>query len=121
MNKNYVKAIIHEWFYKWESGDFENLPVSEDFTHTSPFGTIEGKKQYFKVVSENKDKFLGYHFRINDEIYGQDKACVAYTAIQGDFELEVSEWYYIKDHKIEKINSYYHIGDIRKERKLKNT
>lgn len=112
------KKLVHDWFQKWESGDFKNLPVSENFTHTSPFGTIEGKKEYLYTVRKNKDKFLGYSFKLHDEIYNSDNACVRYTAIQGDFTLDVSEWYYFKGGLIEEIIAYYHIGDIRADREL---
>jgi hypothetical protein len=57
-----IKDLIHEWFDKWEQGDFLNIPVSDDFTHTSPFGEITGKDAYLKLVEKNQDKFLGYHF-----------------------------------------------------------
>ncbi|MBJ6366530.1 hypothetical protein [Snuella sedimenti] len=65
---------------------------------------------------------MGYAFEVQDGIYEANKACVRYTARQGqDFSLDVSEWYYIKNHQIEAIVSYYHIGDIREERKLKGS
>jgi len=115
-----MKKLVEEWFAKWESGDFHNLPISENFKHTSPFGTIDGKQAYMKLVEENKDKFLGYQFKLHDGIYGKDNACVRYTAIQGDFNLDVSEWYYAKDNFIDEIIAYYHIGEIREERKLSN-
>ena len=94
------------------------MPITENFKHTSPFGTIEGREAYLKLVEDNKEKFLGYKFKIHDEIYGDNKACVRYTAVQGDFKLDVSEWYYIKNNLIEEIIAYYHIGEIREERKL---
>ncbi len=115
-----TESLVKEWFDKWEKGDFLDLPISDDFKHTSPFGTIDGKKAYIDLVKKNQDKFLGYAFEIKSGIYENDKACVRYTAKQGkDFELNVSEWYYIKDNLIYEIISYYHIGEIRKERELK--
>ncbi len=114
-----IKALIRDWFDKWEQGDFLNLPVSDTFKHTSPFGTIDGKKNYIALVSQNKDKFLGYSFEIHDTIYNEHSACVRYTARQEpDFTLDVSEWYYVKNDLIEKIIAYYHIGDIRQDRQL---
>ena len=113
------KELVNQWFSKWESGDFHNLPISETFKHTSPFGTIDGKKTYLKLVEDNKDKFLGHRFTIHDAIYDSAKACVRYTGVQGDFSLDVSEWYYVKDGLLEEIVSYYHIGEIRKERVLR--
>lgn len=113
-----VKALVHDWFDKWDKGDFLHLPVADNFKHTSPFGTIDGKKAYLQLVEQNKNKFLGYHFAIHDGLYEKDKACVRYTATQGDFKLDVSEWYYVKGGLIEEIIAYYHIGEIREDRQL---
>jgi len=116
-----TKELVIQWFDKWRKGDFLNLPISKSFMHISPFGTIDGKKAYTDLVQANKSKFLGYTFEIHDTIYESDKACVRYTAKQGkDFSLDVSEWYYIKDNLIEKIVTYYHIGEISEERTIEN-
>lgn len=115
-----TKELVKEWFDKWESGDFQNLPISDNFRHTSPFGTIDNKKKYLDIVEENKDKFLGYRFKILDEIYYDNKGCVRYQGIKGDYILDVSEWYYIKDGLIEKIVSYYHLGEIPDGSKIDN-
>lgn len=114
-----AKTLVDDWFDKWDKGDFLNLPISETFKHTSPFGTVDGKKAYLDLVSENQDKFLGYAFEIHDGLYEGNRACVRYTAKQGaDFKLDVSEWYYLKNDLIEEIIAYYHIGEVREERKL---
>ncbi len=116
-----VKDIVEQWFEKWNSGDYLSLPISENFKHTSPFGIINGKRNYLDLVKQNEGKFLGQVFDLHDSIYKRDGACVRYTARQGkDFSLEVSEWYYIKDNLIEEIVAYYHIGEIREERKIEN-
>ena len=113
-----TKALIKDWFQKWETGDFLNLPLADDFSHTSPFGTTRGKETYLNLVQANKDKFLGYRFEIIDEMYDGQKACIRYKAIQGDFELDVSEWHYVQNGLIQSIVAYYHIGDVREERQL---
>ena len=95
-----INNLIEMWFDKWTNGDYYNLPISENFTHTSPFGKIKGKKEYLDLVEKNKDKFLGYDFEIHDKIFDGNKACVRYTAVQGDFRLDVSEWYYVEDDMI---------------------
>ncbi len=116
-----LKKLVEVWFQKWEEGDFLNLPVTENFKHTSPYGTIDGKQNYINLVEANKTNFLGYHFILHDEIYDGQKACVRYTAVQGDFRLDVSEWYYAKDNLIEEIVAYYNIeGEVSEDRKLSN-
>lgn len=116
-----AKNIVQDWFSKWEAGQFMDLPLAPDFKHTSPFGTIVGKDQYLAIVETNRDKFLGYSFLIHDAMYAEDKACIRYTAQQGDFELEVSEWHYLQDGLIREIIAYYHIGEIREDRQLEET
>jgi len=116
-----MEQLVQEWFAKWESGNYKTLPISDDFSHTSPFGTIEGKSTYLELVEANTDKFLGQKFEIHDALFDVDKACVCYTARQGEnFRLDVSEWYYQKGNEIQKIIAYYHIGEIRDKRKLKD-
>ncbi|NNE32668.1 MAG: nuclear transport factor 2 family protein [Winogradskyella sp.] len=116
-----IKHLITDWFEKWEHGDYLNLPISENFKHTSPFGTIIGKQTYLKIVKDNEDKFLHQTFKLYDAVYKENKACIRYTAKQGkDFNLDVSEWYYVKDNLIEEVIAYYHIGEIRTDRKIEN-
>jgi len=114
-----MKELVKLWFSKWDEGDFYHLPITETFKHTSPFGTIDGRQAYIDLVQGNKDKFLGYSFVIHDEIYEKDRACVRYTARQGqDFKLDVCEWYYRDNDLIREIVAYYHIGEVREERKI---
>ena len=115
-----TKKLVKDWFERWENGDFMNIPVSDNFRHTSPYGIIKGKKNYLDLIEANRDKFLGHRFEIHDEIYDAHRACVRYTAIQENFRLEVSEWHFTKNGLIQEIIAYYNIpGEIREDRKLK--
>lgn len=116
-----TQTLVKQWFDLWEAGDFRDLPISETFTHTSPYGTIEGKSAYLELVEANRDKFLGHRFEIHDLLFGDERACVRYSAIQDNFRLEVSEWHYVEGGLIEEIVAYYNIeGEISEERKLKD-
>lgn len=113
--------LVKQWFDIWEKGNFEALPLAENFSHTSPYGTINGKQAYMDLVNDNRDKFLGHTFNIHDTIFEGNRACIMYTAVQGDFRLEVTEWHYIQNNLIEKIIAYYNIpGEVREDRKLEN-
>ena len=115
-----LKDLVKKWFETWENGNFYNLPITDNFTHSSPYGTVSGKALYLSIVKDNQDKFLGHKFTILDELYEEDRACVRYIAIKGDFNLEVSEWYYKdKNGSIKEIIAYYNIeGKISEERIL---
>ena len=36
-----MHPAVSQWFECWNSGDTDNLPITDDFKHTSPFGVIE--------------------------------------------------------------------------------
>ena len=114
-----AQQFVEDWFAKWESEDFMSLPLTSDFRHTSPFGTINGKQEYLRLVEGNKNMFLGYNYTLHDSLYDPDKACVRYTITKADFSLDVCEWYYIKHGLIYEVIAYYHIGEVRQERKLR--
>ena len=116
-----TNELVKEWFDIWNNGDFENLPLSDDFKHTSPYGTIDGKEAYMNLIEANKDKFLGNNINMKDEIYLEDRACVRYHISKGDFSMEVSEWLYTDNGTIQHIFSYYNIeGEISEARQLKD-
>lgn len=114
-----AEIVANTWFDRWKEGNFQQLPITDDFSHTSPYGTIDGKTAYLQVVIANKDKFLGHEFDIHDAMYSVNKAAIRYAAIKGDFRLEVCEWHYLRDDLIERIVAYYNIeGEISESRKL---
>lgn len=104
-----TKDLIDSWFRCWEEGRYRDIPVTEGFRHTSPYGTIEGKKTYLDIVAANENKFLGHEFEIHEALYGEETACVRYTGRRGDFSLDVSEWYKVTAEGIAEIISYYNI------------
>ena len=70
------------------------------------------------LVMANEDKFLGHRFEIHDMLHEEGKSCIRYTAIQEDFQLEVTEWHYSKEGLIQEIIAYYTIDT--QERALSN-
>ncbi len=114
-----ARELVHKWFECWESNNFLNIPVTDDFTHTSPYGVISGKNEYLKIVEQNRDKFLNHKFIILDELFDDQVACVRYKAVQPEFELEVTEWHKVRENKISEIIAYYNIpGEVRSDRKI---
>lgn len=112
-----IKELIEAWFKKWDSGDFLNQPITADFSHTSPFGTIEVKKNIWPWSGPLKINSWVIFSRYMT-LFSENNACVRYSAIQGVFTLDVSEWYYLNNGLIERIVAYYHIGEIRGDRQL---
>ncbi|MBT8143023.1 MAG: nuclear transport factor 2 family protein [Gammaproteobacteria bacterium] len=104
---------IQKWFDVWESGKLEELPVTDDFSHTSPFGTIAPKSAYLEIVSKNRAEFLGNVFTILDQIQEGNKLVVRYDLSNKNtgLEMRVCECYELEGDLINEIHAYYNIGN----------
>ena len=120
MNAQIARKLVDAWFAHWAAGTPELLPLAEHFTHTSPYGTIEGKAAYMALVNANRKQFLGNRFEVLDVLAGANSVCVRYTMHTPTFSMDVSEWFYTSGNTIESVLSYYNIeGEIGSDRSLK--
>lgn len=106
-----ARQLVKTWFECWETERYQDLPISENFKHISPYGSIQGKKSYIDLVEANLDRFLGHQFIFQDAVYEEEKACVRYKAVKESFGLEVTEWHYVRNGRIQKIVAYYNLGN----------
>lgn len=104
-----IQELVTAWFDLWTKGDFEKLPLAEDFTHTSPYGMVEGKKTYLDLARANKEAFTGNTFDIHEILFDQNRGCIRYTMNSPTGTLEVSEWIYESNGLISKIIAYYNL------------
>ena len=107
-----IHTVVKKWFDLWEEGNVEELPLTNDFKHHSPFGTIETKEKYLELVSKNKDNFLGNSFKIIDHIQEENKVSVRYELLNKNtgLDMEVSEWFILNGDLIQEVWSYYNVG-----------
>ncbi len=108
-----LHPVVKKWFDCWETGNTQELPIAEDFSHTSPFGTIKSKKRYMEIVDNNKKDFLGNTLRVTKQIREGDTVCVQFEQKNGNtgLEMTVCEWYEIEGNLIREIRSFYNIGN----------
>ena len=113
MNRVEVHPVIKQWLSCWETGILDDLPILDDFRHTSPFGTIETKKRYLEIVEKNKSDFLGNTLTVIDQILEGNKVCVQFEQRNANTGLRmvVCEWYTLEGDCIKDIRSFYNIGD----------
>lgn len=110
MDGHQLEPLVERWFEAWQTGDYRSIPVTDGFAHTSPFGTVEGKTSYLRLVEANEGQFLGFAFDLHDQVHARGVSCVRYTARKGDFRLDASEWFFGTAAGIERIVSYYNLG-----------
>ena len=87
-----------------------------DAPHSAQKALDLNVNDYYSFTTETAFSVSGGQAAANGvAFFGID---ASYT-VSGDFKLEVSEWHYISNNLIRQIIAYYHIGEIREERKLK--
>ena len=108
-----LHPAVRKWFECWEAGDVDALPITEDFSHTSPFGTIEPKDRYLEIVRKNTKDFLGNRLTVLRQIREGDNVCVQFEQKNENtgLEMTVCEWYSIQGDLIKEIQSFYNVGD----------
>ena len=111
---NELPTPVARWFACWNAGAVDELPITDDFRHTSPFGTIETKARYLEIVNKNRESFLSNTLTVLRQIIDGDNACVVFRQTREDdpeFEMTVCEWYVLDGDHIMAIESFYNIGD----------
>ena len=108
-----IQELVHTWFELWKTGEFESLPLSENFTHTSPYGTVKSRAAYFALAAANREAFTGNTFDIHEMLFDKNRACIRYTMNSPTGTLEVSEWIYETNGLISKIIAYYNLQEER--------
>lgn len=108
-----IDPIVKKWFECWTVGNIEDLPISEDFSHTSPFGTIAPKSKYMDIVLKNKKDFLGNTLNVIKHIKEGNNVCVQFEQKNKNtgLEMTVCEWYIIESNVIKEIHSFYNVGN----------
>ena len=108
-----IHPIVKKWFDCWESGNLDELPIVEDFSHTSPFGTIHTKNRYMEIVNKNKKDFLGNTLTVTKQIQEGNQVCVQFEQKNSNtgLEMTVCEWYVLEGDFIKTIRSFYNIGN----------
>ena len=108
-----IHPVVAKWISCWQTGTVEELPISEDFSHTSPFGTIAPKDKYMDIVYKNKDDFIGNKLKVTRQIQEGNNVCVQFEQSnkKTGLEMSVCEWYVIEGDLIKEIRSFYNIGN----------
>ncbi|MDX1378896.1 MAG: nuclear transport factor 2 family protein [Anaerolineales bacterium] len=103
------KTLADLWFDAFREKDISILEgnLAEDFTHTSPYGTIKGKEAYLDLVRENPEAFFSPVIEILDVIESGNSFAVRYLVNENP----ACDCIYIQEDQISEIYSYYHVGE----------
>ncbi|WP_223787527.1 nuclear transport factor 2 family protein [Marinicella meishanensis] len=108
-----INPQVRRWLACWQNGRLDELPIADDFQHTSPFGTIADKARYLSIVGKNQADFLDNTFTVLVQLQQGDCVCVQFEQNNHSTGLQmvVCEWYQLQDGLIQSIQSFYNVGD----------
>jgi SnoaL-like domain len=98
--------LARTWLRAWDTGDLSLLRLAPDFVHTSPFGRIEGREEYLRIVEPMSRKSV-VAIRVKDVIEGDGKAAIAYELETSAGTVEACDWIFVENGLIREINAYY--------------
>jgi predicted SnoaL-like aldol condensation-catalyzing enzyme len=100
------------WIEAWSAGAPEGIPLTEDFTHTSPFGRIEGRETYLEFMQPMTGEGA-VPLTIVRVIREGDEAVVHYEMHLGSGPVHACDWIRAADGGIAEIHSFYDATDMR--------
>lgn len=98
--------IARTWLRAWDTGDLSLLGLAPDFVHTSPFGRIEGREEYLRIVEPMSRKSV-VGMTVRDVLEAEDRAAIAYELETTAGAVEACDWIYVEDGRIREIHAYY--------------
>lgn len=100
---NDIKHLTHHWILVGNDGDPATLPLTEDFTHTSPYGTINGRERYLEmVIPMAKQNFA--NLTIEDVLVSGSQSVVRYNnRMAGAIDVPSGDWLEFVDGELARV------------------
>lgn len=94
------------WINGWIHNNPGGIPLSEGFTHTSPYGTIKGKVPYLETVKALSDTNV-VSLKIVDCVGDEETAAVWFEMETAGGTIQVCDWVKSSNGVIVAVQSFY--------------
>ena len=106
-----IRSIARRWIEVWGVGNPASLPLADDFTHTSPFGTIRGRAKYLEIVEPMAEANVAA-LHVKDVIAEGNRAAILLTMDIPGATVDCCDWLVIEDNLIRSVHSHYDSRNI---------
>jgi hypothetical protein len=101
-----AEALAKTWIEYWNQSKPDEIPLDENFTHTSPYGTITGRETYLNWVKPLAALNVT-QLNILRIIADDNQAVVHFQMNTPIKPIQACDWITTKDGKITEIHSFY--------------
>jgi hypothetical protein len=105
-NINNAEQLARIWIEAWNEGRPDDIPLAENFTHSSPFGTVTGREKYLGWVKPLSAKNVA-SLKIIRILGGDGEAAVWFEMKTKDSMVRVVDWLQTEGGEISSITSFY--------------
>ena len=104
--ENKSTQLARAWIEGWNAGKPDDIPLAENFTHSSPFGNVTGRQKYLEWVKPLAAKNVA-SLKIIRIIGGEDEAAIWFEMQTSGGVIRVVDWVKTEGNEISFITSFY--------------
>lgn len=106
-----AEALARAWIDGWNAGKPDDIPLANDFSHTSPFGTVSGRDDYLAWVKPLAAQNVTSLNIVKTMAEG--KACAVWFEMgTPNGVVNVCDWVETQDGQIVAITSFYDASNL---------
>jgi hypothetical protein len=107
-----AEALARVWIERWNEGAPDLIPLAESFTHTSPYGRVEGRRKYLDWVKPLAKQNVT-ELKIVRTLGSANEAVVHFEMQTPAGRIQVCDWVVVEDGQITEIHSFYDATELR--------
>jgi hypothetical protein len=105
-NHNKSEILARAWIEGWNTGKPDDIPLAENFTHSSPFGEVKGREKYLEWVKPLATKNVAA-LKIIKILGDETEAAVWFEMNTPGGLIRVVDWIKTFNNEIISIASFY--------------
>ena len=111
-NPDSADTLAKVWIERWSEGAPDLIPLAENFTHTSPFGHVEGRQTYLDWVKPMAARNVT-ELRIRRTLSSSNEATIHFEMQTPKGPIQVCDWIVVEDGQTTEIHSFYDATTLR--------
>jgi hypothetical protein len=105
-------TLARTWIERWNEGAPDLIPLAENFTHSSPYGRVEGRKKYLDWVKPLAKKNVT-RLTIIRTLSSGNQAAIHFEMLTPKGVIQVCDWVVVDGGEITEIHSFYDATEVR--------
>ena len=109
-----AESLARLWIECWNQSRPDDIPLAENFVHTSPFGRVEGREVYLEWVKPLAAQNVA-QLDIQRSMGTDDEAVVHFEMTTPTGVISVCDWVSVKDNEIVAVHSLYDASELKSQ------